>query len=267
VVTIRLTGGRRAAWAAVLALATLVGCASRQTRPPAGTAEPDKFLFERGTEELENRKWLMSREYFREIVDSYPQSPYRAAAKLGIGDSYLGENTTEAKVMAVNEFREFLNFYPTNPRADYAQYRLGLAHYQQMRAPQRDQTETRDAIAEFETFVERYPNSPLLPEVQAKLREAKDRLGESDYRVGLFYYRAKWYPGAIDRFKTLLDRDPQYSSRDAVFYHLAESLLKMNNPAEALPYFERLVSEFIRSEYLELAKSRIAELKSSHDAH
>lgn len=264
---IRLTRIRLGAWASALALVTLAGCASRQARPPAGTAEPDKFLFERGTEELENRKWLVSREYFREIVDNYPQSSYRADAKLGIGDSYLGERTTEAKVMAINEFREFLNFYPTHPRADYAQYKLGLAHYEQMRAPQRDQTETREAVAEFEAFVERYPNSPLLPEVQVKLREAKDRLGESDYRVGLFYYRAKWYPGAIDRFKTLLNRDPEYTFRDAVYYHLAESLLKMNNHAEALPYFERLVTEFIRSEYLEPAKTRIAELKSGHDAH
>ena len=49
-------------------------------------------------------------------------------------------------MLAINEFREFLSFYPTQPRADYAQYKLGMAHFRQMRAPQRDQTETRDAI-------------------------------------------------------------------------------------------------------------------------
>ena len=54
-----------------------------------------------------------------------PQSPYRPDAKLGIGDTYLGEGTREALVLAINEFREFLSFYPTNPRADYAQYKLG----------------------------------------------------------------------------------------------------------------------------------------------
>ena len=82
---------------------------------------------------------------------------------------------------AINEFREFLSFYPTNPRADYAQYKLGMAHFRQMRAPQRDQTETREAIREFETFVARYPNSSLMPEVQGEAA----RGARSAERVGL----------------------------------------------------------------------------------
>lgn len=238
-------------------------CTTSDRRLPVGTPEPDKYLFEKGTEALKERKWLVSREYFREIVDRYPQSPYRAEAKLGIGDTYLGENTAESRVLAINEFREFLTFFPTHPRADYAQYKLGMAHFVQMLAPQRDQTETKEAIREFETFLELYPKSPYADEVRAKLREAKDRLGQSEYRVGLFYYRVKWYPGAVDRFKSLLAADPEYTYRDAVYFYLAESLLKLNRQAEALPYYERLVAEFDKSEYLEQARRRIAELKGS----
>ena len=70
-----------------------------------------------------------------------------------------------------------------------------MTHFRQMRAPQRDQTETREAISEFETFVARYPNSTLMPEVKARLRDARDRLSQSDYLVGYFYYRQRWYPG------------------------------------------------------------------------
>ena len=239
-------------------------CASDPKRPVTGAADADKFLYEQGTSALQDKKWLKSREYFREIVDNYPQSSYRADAKLGIGDSYLGENTVEAKVLAINEFREFLSYFPTHPRADYAQYRLGLAHFRQMLNPERDQTETRAAIDEFETFLVQYPGSELAGEVRKLLREAKDRLGESDYRVGLFYYRIKWYPGAIDRFKVLLGRDPEFTNRDAVYFHLAESLIKVEKPAEALPYFERLLAEFEKSRYLEQAKRRVAELKASH---
>jgi outer membrane protein assembly factor BamD len=194
-------------------------------------------------------------------VDGYPQSHYRADAKLGIGDTYLGEGTAESYVLAANEFREFLNFYPTHERADYAQYKLGMSHFHQMHGPERDQSETKEAIAELQTFVERYPNSALMPEVKAKLREARDRLDQSDYRVGLFYFRSRWYPGAIDRFQSLLKRDPEFTQRDAVYYYLAESLLKVQRPAEALPYFERLLAEFEQSEFLEGARKRVEELK------
>ena len=248
----------------VVALAAATGCLS-DTRGavPTGTLEPDKFLFDKGNEALTAKKWVAAREYFKQVVETYTGSVYRPDAKLGVGDTYLGEGTSEALVLAINEFREFLQYYPTNKRADYAQYKLALAHFKQMRKPQRDQTETRDTLKELETFVARYPNSELMPEAKARLREARDRLSEADYLVGFFYFRQRWYPGAVDRFKSVLADDPEYTGRDAVYFHLAESYVKVKQPAQALPYYERLVQEFERSEYLEEARKRIAELKAS----
>jgi outer membrane protein assembly factor BamD len=250
---------------AALALATSVGClGGSPTRVvPGGTLEPDKFLFDKGNEALAAKKWLNAREYFKQVVETYTGSTYRPDAKLAIGDTYLGEGTGEALVLAINEFTEFLSFYPTNHRADYAQYKLGLAHFRQMRKPERDQTETREAIAQFRTFIARYPTSDLMPEVQVKLREARDRLSESDYLVGYFYFRQRWYPGAIDRFQSILKDDPEYTRRDAVFFHLAESFMKVKREAEALPYYERLLAEFQESEYLDNSRKRAAEAKAS----
>jgi len=229
---------------------------------PPGTADADSFLFKRGEEEFKERHWLQAREYFRQIVENYPQSPYRPDAKLALGDTYIGENTTESLLLAVNEFREFLTFYPTNPRADYAQYRLAFAFSEQMLAPDRDQTATRDVIKELQVLLDRYPNSALLPEAQKLMREARDRLSESSYRVGMTYFRLKVWVGAIRRFREVLTADPEYTNRDAVYFHLAESLVRTDNKAEALPYYERLVREFEVSAYLEDARKRIAELKT-----
>src|SRR6188472_396374 len=156
----------------IVILLGISGCASGPRKPPVGTLEPDKFLWERGGEELNKKHWLTSREYFRQLMDSYPQSRYRADAKLGLADSYLGEGSAESYVLAINEYREFLSFYPTHPRADYAQYKLGMSHYYQMFGPERDQTETREAVAELRTMVQKYPNSPLKPEAEKHLREA-----------------------------------------------------------------------------------------------
>jgi len=255
----------RLRWLAVVgAIALLSACSGQGRRSlPTGTAEPDKFLFDKGAAALEQKKWLTAREFFKQVTETYTASPYRPDAKLGIGDTYLGEGTAEALVLAINEFREFLSFYPTNPRADYAQYKLGMAHFKQMRHPQRDQTETREAVKEFETFVARYPNSKLMTEAKARLREAQDRLSEADYLVGYFYYRQKWYKGAIDRFKSVLKEDAAYTGRDAVYYYLADALMKSNLQAEALPYLEKLVHEFEQSEYLVEAQKRITELKAT----
>ncbi len=257
---------RAAAFALTLATAASACTTGPRSLVPSGTTQPDKFLFDKGTAALNDKKWLSAREFFKQVVETYTQSPYRPDAKLGIGDTYLGEGTSEALVLALNEFQEFLSFYPTNPRADYAQFKLAMSHIRQMRAPERDQTETREAVKEFERFIERYPNSSLMAEGRAKLREARDRLGRADYDVGFFYYRQRWYPGAIDRFKALLKGDPEYTHRDAVYFYLGEALIKSKRPAEALPYFERLVSEFEASEHLQDTRKRIAELKGQSEA-
>jgi outer membrane protein assembly factor BamD len=255
-------GWRGIAVAVALVAAAGCGIKTRGAVPP-GTTEPDKFLFDKGTEALNNKKWLTAREFFKQVVETYTASPFRPDAKLGVGDTYLGEGTSEALVLGINEFREFLSFYPTNPRADYAQYKLGLAHFRQMRGPQRDQSETREAIRELQLFVDRFPSSSLMPEVRAKLRDAKDRLSEANFLVGYFYFRQRWYRGSIQRFKQILDEDAAYTHRDAVYFYLAESLARDTRVAEALPYFERLVNEFEQSEHLAVAQKRIAELKAT----
>jgi outer membrane protein assembly factor BamD len=250
----------------VLVLATgLAACGGNRRAAPATNAQPDRFLMDRGNEALKERNWLEAREYYRQVVDNYPQSPVRPDAKLGIGETYLGEGSVESLVLAANEFREFLTFYPTNPNADQAQYKLAMTHVRQMKAPARDQTATKEALKEFQAFFDRFPTSPLTPEVKKQWREARDRLSEASYLVGLHYYRQRWYPGAVDRFREVLRDDPEYTRRDAVYFYLAESLAKSQKQPEgnaaAAPYFERVINEFPQGEHTEEAKKRLAEMK------
>jgi outer membrane protein assembly factor BamD len=251
-----------AASAAAL-LAGAGGCTKRPPLPPTGAVDADKFLFDHGSAALQGSHWLEAREYFRRLVDSYPNSPFRHDAKLGIGDSYLGEGRIDSLILAANEFREFLTFFPLNPRADYAQYRLAVAQMRQMLGPRRDQTATIAALKEFDTFIQNYPNSTLMPEVQTLRRETRDRLSEHEFLVGRFHYKNRMYAGAIGRLLPLLSDDPGYSGKDEVYFYLAETHMKIGRQAEALPYYERLLEEFPESDHAEDARKRIAEIKRS----
>ncbi|RPI57766.1 MAG: outer membrane protein assembly factor BamD [Acidobacteria bacterium] len=244
----------------LMAAIALSACGSN---PPvtAAPGEADQILLDRGNAALQERQWTRARQYYSELLESYPQSPLRAEAKLGVGDSYLGENNSASYVYAQNEYREFLAFYPTNPRADYAQMQLGMVHFNQMLNPQRDQTETKEAIREFQTFVERYPNSTHINEVRKYLREAKDRLSDWDLQVGTFYLSIRNYGGAEGRFRDVLKNDPEYTRRDSLYFRLAETLERVDKKAEALPLYERLLDEYEKSEHLEEARRRVERLK------
>jgi outer membrane protein assembly factor BamD len=242
----------------------LSACASSGVQSGTSTAaDADKVLLDGGDAALAAKRWASARQFFTKLLDSYPQSLYRADAKLGVGDSYLGEDTSASFVFALNEYREFLAFYPTNPRADYAQFQLATVHHKQMLAPGRDQTETKEAIKEFQAFVDRYPNSKLMGDGRQRLREAKDRLADYEYGVGMVYLHIRYYPGAIGRLKPLVESDPGYTRKDAVYFYLADALEKDDKKAEALPYYERLVTEFEQSQYLVEARRRIELLKAT----
>jgi outer membrane protein assembly factor BamD len=247
-----------------LVLASAVGlaaCGKDPNLPAAGSMEPDRYLFVQGTQLLADKNWITAREYFKRLVDTYPGSPHRQDAKLGIGDTYLGESRVESLILAVNEYKEFLQFFPLSPRADYAQSRICLASSKQMLAPQRDQTATHETIAECNRFLQSYPRSQYREEVVKVHREARDRLSKWELDVGLQYYRMGVYEGAAARLRTLLADDPEYSQRDVAYFHLGEMLYKTERKAEALPYYERVVSEFPKSDYAEKAAERIKEIK------
>ena len=248
--------------AIIVGLLLLVGCSNRPPEITPATMDADRLLYERGLTALEEERWGDARDYFIQIRDNYPQSGFRADARVTIGDTYMGEGTPSSYIQAVIEYRDFLSLYPTHARAAYAQYQLGMVFYHQMRRPERDQSETREALLEFETFIQRYTDSNLIGEVRTRIRECRDRLSDSNFMVASFYSRNNWHPGAINRFRSILDVDPGYTRRAAVYYHLADALQATGDAAEALPLFERLVEEFPDTEYLESATESIAALKS-----
>jgi outer membrane protein assembly factor BamD len=252
-------------WLTALAMlgALAVGCGrgSQSALPAAGSMDADKFLHDRGQEELAKKHWIQSREYFRTLVDTYPTSPYRYAAKLGIGDSYLGEGRIESHILAAHEFREFLTYFPGHERADYAQYKLAAALMRQMLSPERDQTATRDALRELDAFLQNYPKSQLRAEVEQLHRQVRDRLSESEFRIGRWHYRSRLYIGALNRLIPLLTDDPGYSRKDAVLFYLGETYFALNSPGDAQKHYEMLLKEFPNSEHIKDAQKRLDQIK------
>jgi len=240
------------------ALLFAVGCGSKAPMPVAGAVDADRFLYERGADLLKRKKWLESREYFRRLIDTYPRSQFRVDAKLGIGDSYLGEGRADSLVLAANEFREFLTLAPLSDKADYAQYKLALSQVRQMLGPQRDQTATREALRELERFRQAYPQSKYKKEVDTLYRQARDRLSDHEFQVGYFHFRNRMYGGALARFILVMDEDPDYTRKDAVIFYLAETYSRILKPAEAKALYESLIKDYPKSKFVKDAIKRLA---------
>jgi outer membrane protein assembly factor BamD len=248
-------------WLFIPAFCALVaaGCGGgKRPLPVAGAMDADKFLYEGGADALKRKKWLEAREYFRRLIDTYPRSQYRVDAKLGIGDSYLGEGRADSLILAANEFREFLTLAPLSDKADYAQYRLAYSQVRQMLGPQRDQTATREALRELDKFRQNYPKSSYKADADKLYRQARDRLSDHEYQVGLFHFRNRLYMGALARFIKVMDEDPNYTRKDALVFYLGETYSRILRPAEAKAMYELLLKDYPKSKFAKDAKKRLA---------
>ena len=262
----RTTNKWSSIFASLAIVATITGCGGNELEINPIEDAADTVLFERGQEAMSNENWTRAREYFETIRDNYPQSTLRDQARLHIIDTYEGEDNEIAYAAALTELREFQRLYPpTHELAPIAQYKIAMVFYNQMKIPEREQTQTRAAVQEFERFISDYAETAepeLITEARSKLREARDRLSEASFIVGRYYYRIKNYLGAMDRFRGILDDDPGYSGRAIVYYYLADSLNINGFDTEALPLFERLISEYPESEYVADATQQITTLKT-----
>lgn len=169
--------------------------------------------------------------------------------QLGLADAYYGKKGVINLAEAMSRYSNFLTFYPTHPKADYAQYRLALCHFQQVYAPDRDQSETRVAIEEFRRVQGMYPESPYGDLAAEKIRESSELLADHEFKIGKFYYTRKAFLGAVDRFMTILDKYPHYPDKDRLYYYLGESLVRVERTEEGEVYLLKLVETYPESRY------------------
>jgi outer membrane protein assembly factor BamD len=244
---------------ASLTATLLGGClGKKKVAPIAGTsAEPDKVLFSKAMEDFKHGKYTVGRLGLQTLINTYPDSEYLAKAKLGIGDSYYKEGGMAGLKQAIVEYKDFITFFPFLDEAAYAQMQVAMGHYRQMEKPDRDHAEVVQAEAEFQTFLEKYPNSPLVPQAEQRLREIQEVLAEGNFRVASFYYIRNAYKAAGARLIELTNRYPLYSEAPKANWMLGQIYEKTEHNELAAKYYVRIVKDYPLSRMADDAKAKL----------
>jgi len=217
----------------------------KNTAPVAGTSvEPDKVLYTKATADLKRGRYTTGRLALETLINTYPDSEYLAKAKLAIGDSYYKEGGTAGLKQSIVEYKDFITFFPFLDEAANAQMQIAMAHYRQMEKPDRDHAEAVQAEAEFQTFLEKYPNSALLPQAEQHLRDVQEVLAEGNFRVASFYYIRGAYRASGARLIELTNRYPLYSQADQANWMLGQIYEKGEHNEIAAKYYSRIVKDY-----------------------
>ncbi|MET0552528.1 MAG: outer membrane protein assembly factor BamD [Vicinamibacteria bacterium] len=239
--------------AAALLLASCGG-----TRPDIATlaSNSDQVIWEAGQKAAEKKQWETARQHFKRIVEGFPQSQIGPQARLALADSYFQEGGTGNYILAVSAYREFLTFFPTHARSDYAQFQVGESFWRQKNGPDRDQTATEEALGEFQKVLELYPESAKTEETRERIKACRQSLAHAEFLTGKFYQRTRQACRAsITRYEGLLNEYPEYTGLDEVLYRLSECLCQAGRGAEAQPHLAKLQEEYPTSPFTVEARS------------
>jgi outer membrane protein assembly factor BamD len=218
-------------------------------------AGSDRLIWEAASKDLAKKRYETARQYLNRLIEAFPNSQYQPQARLALADSYFQEKNVASYILAAAEYREFGNLYPSHEKADYAQFQVGESYFRQRRPPDRDQSNTKSALAEFERFVELFPDSSRIEEAKKRRDECRQTLARSEFLVGDFYQRTRRAcHAAIQRYQGILDLYADYQRTDEVLLHLSECLIDTGRAAEALPQIDRLLSGYPDSPYRDEAQ-------------
>jgi outer membrane protein assembly factor BamD len=225
----------------LLALATTMIIAACGKRPPKDkyAGQSAQEIYEVGVRYLDRHKWKKARSAFQNALGRVTTTPVIIAqVHLGLADAYFHDGGVINLAEALSRYTNFLTFYPNHERADYAQYQLALCYLKQALSPDRDQTQTRKAVEEFLRVSTDFPNSEYVGQANEMVNRARERLAESDFRIGRQYFRTGAYEGATLRFGRILEEYPLYSRIDRLYLLLGQSLIKLDREEEGRIYLQ-----------------------------
>ena len=225
---------------AVLLVASLAACGSRDAgRVTNSFFNPQEIpletysaqqIFERGEFELNRSNPEDAAFYFSEIERLYPYSDWAKRALIMQAFSY---HSARDYPNSRSASQRFIDFYPDDDDAAYAQYLLALSYYDQIDEVGRDQGLTFQALQSLRDVIERYPGSEYARSSILKFDLAFDHLAAKEMEIGRYYLRRDHYAAAINRFRVVVE-DFQTTSHTAEALHrLVEAYLALGLTDEA----------------------------------
>ena len=187
-------------------------------------------IFERGEFELDRNDPEDAAFYFSEVERLYPYSEW---AKRALIMQAFAHHQNKDYENSRGSAQRYIDFYPTDEDAAYAQYLLALSYYDQIEEVGRDQGLTFQALQALRTVIEIYPDSEYARSSVLKFDLAFDHLAAKEMEIGRYYLRRDHYSAAINRFRVVVE-DFQTTTHTAEALHrLVEAYLSLGLTDEA----------------------------------
>lgn len=224
-------------------------------------------IYERGEFELERKRDDDAAFYFGEVERLYPYYEWAKRSLIMQAFAYHKDKDYENSRASA---QRFIDVYPTDEDAAYAQYLLALSYYDQIEDVGRDQGLTFQALQGLRTVIERYPDSEYASSAILKFDLAFDHLAGKEMEIGRYYLRRDHYTASINRFRVVVEDFQTTTHTPEALHRLVEAYLSLGLNAEAQTAGAILGYNYKGTDWYEdsfkLLTGRGLELKASGDS-
>lgn len=169
----------------------------------------------------------------KRIDDLNSQHPYSEYSRRSlILDTFI--NYRQGKYTdAATSGQRFIQLYPSDKDAAYAQYIIGMSYYKQMPHITRDQSVAQKAHNAMSSLVEKYPESEYVEDAKRKIRITRDQLAGKEMLTGRYYQERREFLAAINRFRRVVEQYPNTRHVEEALARLTESYYSLGLVDEA----------------------------------
>ncbi len=205
--------------AGILALGLAVSACSSSNDAAKAALNPDPpdRMYATGDAFMAKGRWEDAARKFEDLERDHPYAPEaRRAVAMSAFAYYKAGKYPEA----ITNGKRYTTMHPGTKEAALAHNVVASAYYDEMRGPNRDQSSTRKALAEYKILKARYPDSQYAKDADNRIRVCEDSLAASEMEVGRYYLKNKNHVAAINRFKTVVT---EYQTTQ----HVEEALMRL----------------------------------------
>lgn len=195
----------------------LAACSSTKNAEKLLNPDPPDKMYAIGDALLNRGRYDDAASKFEDLDRDHPYSPEaRRAIVMSSFAYYKGGKFPEAIATA----KRYTTMHPGTKEAPLAHHIIASAYFDDINGPDRDQSNTRKALEEFKTLIQRYPESNYAKAAENKVRICEDSLAASEMNVGRRSLRDKQWLQAKNRFEVVV-REYQTTA------HVEEALMRL----------------------------------------
>lgn len=202
--------------------------------------DPEKYL-STADKLSSDKEYEEARKILLEVKNRDTSKKYTPLAQLRIAESYIKEGEMD---LGIEEYRKFMEFYPDNQYASYAQYQIAMAYFSQIESADRGTGEAQKALREFLRLKELYPRNPYREVIDLRIEKSKTVIADGEFMVAEFYYKKGSYNAAAQRFEGLLKKFPEYKRGDQVLLLLFRSYKALRMSDKVKEAYDRLMERY-----------------------